>query len=210
MPVPGLHVVTNDEVLATPGFHERALRLLAECGPAIALHLRGPGTPPARLLSLAATLTPAARDANAVLLINDRLDVALASGAHGVQLAQRSMPVAAARSLHPDWVMGASVHGVEEAMAAEDADFLLLGTIWESASHPGRSAAGLSLVRQVCERVRHPVIVIGGVTPDRAEEARAAGAAGAAAVRGIWGAPDPVEAAAEYLASMNQRPGERA
>lgn len=204
MPVPGLHVVTNDEVLAAPDFHERAGRLIERCGPAIALHLRGPRTPPARLLSLAAALVPTARGAGATLLLNDRLDVALAVRADGVQLGQRSLPVAAARSLHQDWVIGASVHGIEEAVAADDADFVLVGTIWDSPSHPGREGAGLSLIGQVCGRVRSPVIAIGGVTPVRAAEARAAGAAGVAVVRGIWEATDPAEAASEYLASMSE------
>lgn len=210
MPVPGLHVVTNDEVLATHGFRDRALGLLEACGPGIALHLRGPGTPAARLLSLAKTLAPAARQARATFLVNDRADVALAVGADGVQLAQRSFPVAAARSLRPDWLIGASVHDPEEAVEAGEADFLVLGTIWDTPSHPGRGGAGLALVRQVCDRVESPVIAIGGVTPERAGEARRAGAAGVAAIRGVWGAADPVGAAAEYLASMSDWTGERA
>lgn len=209
IPVPRLHVVTNDEVLAAGGFHDRAIRLLDGCGSAIALHLRGPRTPTVRLLALAETLAPRARAARAVLLVNDRLDVALAVGADGVQLGQRSLPVAAARSLHPHWLIGVSIHGVEEAIAADDADFLVLGTIWESASHPGREGAGLPLVRQVCDRVRSPIIAIGGVTPERAAEARTAGAEGVAVVRGIWEASDPADAASEYLAYLNDPVGER-
>lgn len=199
MPLPGLHVVTDDEVLASAGFPERARALIEAHGPALAIHVRGPGTPVARLLAVAAALIPAARDSGALLLLNDRVDIALAVDADGVQLGRRSLPVAAARGLAPDWVIGVSVHGPDEAASVDGADFLLLGTIWETASHPGWEGAGVELVRRVRARVRIPIIAIGGVTPERAADARDAGAAGVAAIRGIWESDDPVASAADYL-----------
>lgn len=206
MSLPGLHVVTDDEVLADRGFRERASDLLEAHGRRIALHLRGPQTEPARLLALAEALAHAARRAGALLLVSDRADVALAAGAHGVQLGQRSVPVAAARTLSPGWLIGASVHDVAEAEGASSADFLLLGTIWETASHPGRKGAGLGLVREVLGLGR-PVVVIGGVTPERAVAARQLGAAGVAVLRGVWGESDPSGAAARYLAGMSEFDG---
>ncbi len=209
MPLPGLHVVTDDEVLGAPWFRERSGRLLESAGPSLALHLRGPHTPPARLLELAAALRPLAAETGALLLVNDRADVALAAGADGVHLGARSLPVAAARALRPDWRIGASVHDAAESRGAAGADFLVLGTIWASKSHPGREGAGLALLRSVVGAVDVPVIAIGGVTPERAATAVAAEAAGVAVLRGVWYHDDPARAAAEYLGSM-KRAGEGA
>lgn len=204
MLVPGLHVVTDDEVLGAGGFSARASRLMERHGPAVALHLRGPRTSPSRLLELAGILSPVAAGSGARLLINDRVDVALAADVDGVQLGQRSLPVPAVRPLRPDWLIGASVHDAAEAVAAERADFLVVGTVWPSASHPEREGGGLPLLRSVRDRVRLPVMVIGGVTPQRALDARAAGAAGVAVLRGVWGAEDPARAAGLYLDSMTE------
>lgn len=202
MPVPGLHVVTDDEVLGAHGFSDRARRLLDRHGPALALHLRGPRTAPARLLELAQSLAPVAAGSGARLLVNDRVDVALATDVHGVQLGQRSLPVMAVRALRSDWIVGASVHDTAEADRAEGADFLVVGTVWATASHPGLEGQGLPLIRELSARVEVPVIAIGGITADRAREAKAAGAAGVAVLRGVWGATDPVRAAAVYLENM--------
>lgn len=207
MTVPGLHVVTDDEVLAAPGFRTHARDLLERHGSRIALHLRGPHTPAAQLLMLAESLAPAATDSGGLLLVNDRADVALAAAVDGVQAGQRSIPLGALRTLAPDWLIGASVHSVEEAVAAAGADFLLAGTVWSSASHPGREGAGPDLVRQVAAAVHVPVIAIGGVTPERARAACSAGAAGVAVLSGVWREDVPARAAGRYLEAMTSRAG---
>lgn len=199
MRTPGLHVVTNDEVLADSRFPDRAGALLRAHGPDLALHLRGPRTPVRRLLDLARAIRQPASESGALLLVNDRVDVALAAAADGVQLGARSIPVAAARSIRQDWVIGASVHDPDELPTAAGSDFVLVGTIWATASHPGREGAGLDRVRDVHRRTDRPIIAIGGVTPSRAAEARSAGAHGVAVIRGVWDAGDPVEAAGSYL-----------
>ena len=158
-------------------------------------------------MELASALRPAAEEVGALLLVNDRVDVALAAGVDGVQLGGRSLPVAAVRALRSDLRIGASIHGVTDARGAEGADFLVLGTIWASESHPGREGAGLGQVRSVVESVDVPVIAIGGVTPRRAAAALAAGASGVAVLRGVWDDDEPARAAAEYLGSM-KRAGE--
>jgi thiamine-phosphate pyrophosphorylase len=91
----------------------------------------------------------------------------------------------------------ASVHslGEAEAAVAAGADGLVVGTIWPTASHPGREATGLSLVARAAALGR-PVIAIGGVTPERAREARRAGAWGVAAIGALWQAKD------RYAATM--------
>lgn len=204
MPLPGLHVVTDDAVLATADFLEGAAALMETHGPAVALHLRGPRTPVARLLSLAERLAATAADSGTPLLLNDRADVALAVNADGVQLGRRSLPVAAARGMAPHWVIGASVHGVDEASRAEAADFLVVGSIWETASHPGRRGAGLALIGEIRDRLRTPVVAIGGVTRQRAAAARRAGAYGVAVIRGVWESGDPVLAATGYLDALGE------
>ena len=82
---------------------------------------------------------------------------------------------------------------------AEGADFLVVGNIYETVSHPGRFPAGLGLVREAAVLGR-PVIAIGGMTPERAAEVKAAGAYGVAAIRGLWMAADPAAATLAMLA----------
>jgi len=80
----------------------------------------------------------------------------------------------------------------------EGADFLVVGNVYATLSHPDRPAGGLDLVRSTAD-LGIPVIAIGGITPDRAAEVRAAGAYGVAAIRGLWHAPDPAAAALAML-----------
>jgi thiamine-phosphate pyrophosphorylase len=122
----------------------------------------------------------------APVLVNDRVDVALAAGAAGVHLPEDGMEVAAARQLLPPGaIVGASVHSVEAA-ARSDADLVLLGPIWDS---PGKRPCGLSALAAAAARTR--VWAIGGIDASRAAEARAAGAAGVAVIRAVMAARDP-------------------
>ncbi|HXE56604.1 MAG TPA: thiamine phosphate synthase, partial [Gemmatimonadales bacterium] len=137
----------------------------------------------------------------ASVLVNARPDVARAVGAQGVQLGRDDLAPAEARAvLGPGWI-GASVHSIAEAeaAAAEGADFLLVGAIYPTASHPGRAPAGIGLVRAAAA-LGKPVIAIGGVTAERTAELRDAGAYGAAAIRALWSADDPARAALALLA----------
>ena len=169
-------------------------------GPDIVFHLRAPRSSGRRLYELAGAVVGYVIDADASLLVNDRLDVALAA-ADGAQVGARGVRVRDARwMLGPGRLLGASVHTAAEAndAAAEGADFVIAGTIWPTPSHPGRQGVGLELIRQVAPSGT-PVVAIGGVTPERAAEAREAGAAGIAMIRGVWDAADPGEAVREYL-----------
>lgn len=202
--IPALHVVTDDAILGEPGFLERAALILESSGGALALHLRGPGTSGRALFDAAVALAPMARGSGSLLLVNDRVDVVLAGALDGAQLGRRSLPIGAARTLMGERLLGASTHDAEEAVQAEreGADFVLLGTIWESASHPGRAGAGLERVAETVARVRLPVMAIGGVTPERAAAARAAGASGVAVIRGVWSHASPARAVKEYLDAL--------
>jgi thiamine-phosphate diphosphorylase len=201
-PLPQLHIVTDDAVLASKAFHDVAERVLERCGPAAALHVRGPATSGAKLYAIAAQLRTFALRSRAWLLVNDRVDIALAVRANGVQLGARSLEVRDARALLGDGAtIGCSVHDAAAALRAErdGADFLMLGTIYESASHAGHAAAGTALVRETAERTALDVIAIGGITPERIAAVAAAGAHGVAVLGGVWRTDDPAQAAAAYM-----------
>lgn len=134
----------------------------------------------------------------ALLIVNDRIDVAAAAVADGVQLGEQALPIEAARAVGGDAVLiGRSVHSKAAALEAEDAgaDFLVLGTVFPSRSHPGRTAGGLELVRDVTAAVHLPVIGIGGITAETAGQVIQAGASGVAVISAILGDPDPERAA---------------
>lgn len=119
------------------------------------------------------------------IILNDRLDVAVAAGAHGVHLKAESMPGDRARRLAPDeFLIGRSVHSVEEAAeaASEAPDYLILGTIFESGSKPGLAPLGIGALGQAVKAVLIPILAIGGVTASGAAEVARCGAAGIAAI----------------------------
>ena len=120
------------------------------------------------------------------LVVNDRLDVALAGHAHGVHLRADSMPASRVRALAPrGFLIGRSVHGASEAVAVEldgGVDYLVFGTIFTTPSKPGRPAAGTGALATVVAATRLPVLAVGGVTPERLADVARTGAAGFAAI----------------------------
>ncbi|HSJ14553.1 MAG TPA: thiamine phosphate synthase [Longimicrobiales bacterium] len=197
---PRLHIVSDDAVAAAPDFAARAAALLDAGGRDVALHLRAPALTTRALHELAAPLAVQALRTGARLQINDRVDVALAvrCGAH---LGVRGMPLPAARRLLDNALLGFSAHTREEVRLAEleGADYVFLGTIFPSETHPARPPAGVELVRRTVPGAGLPVLAIGGITPERVSEVRAAGAYGVAVIRGIWRAGDPLAALRAYL-----------
>ena len=117
-------------------------------------------------------------------MLSSRCDVALACGAAGVNLPERDISVAEARSLMDDRLVGKSVHSIESALKAEaeDTDYVIFGPVWESASHPGVAPKGISALEAVARSVGIAVLAIGGVTEERIELCLAAGADGYAAI----------------------------
>jgi thiamine-phosphate diphosphorylase len=121
------------------------------------------------------------------VVVNDRLDVALACGAAGVHLRGDSVPASAVRRMVPaGFVVGASVHTIAEALnAAPDVDYLVAGTVWPTASKPTASPEtllGLDGLARIAAGVAVPVLAIGGVTLDRLATIARTGAAGVAAI----------------------------
>lgn len=201
--LPRLHVVTDDETLSRAGWVRTARAVLEAGAERLALHLRGPGASGARLYELTRALLPGAVEVGALLLVNDRVDVALAAGADGAHLGRRSLGIASTRRILGDesWI-GVSTHAPDEVAGAagEGADFVFVGTVYPTPSHPGRRGGGAEAVRaaaRVAEGV--PVMAIGGVALDRVAEVLEAGAHGIAVIRGVWDAGDPVDAVMRYL-----------
>ena len=137
------------------------------------------------------------------LLINDRIDVALALEGVGVHLRSNSLPVTVARRLlGAQRLLGVSVHAVEEVMEAEaqGADYIVLGPIYETPSKQMFGPPlGIHTLEKACRLVRIPIIGIGGVTAARAHEMRRAGAFGVAVITAILGAADVESATRELL-----------
>jgi thiamine-phosphate pyrophosphorylase len=199
-PLPRVHAFTDAVIAGGSEFGIRAAAIAA-AGPAVALHARARGESGAALTALALRLVALARPPEAAVFVSARSDIAAALGATGVQLAKDDLsPSDARRVFHDGWI-GQSVHSRDEAEKAvrEGSDFLVVGNIYETDTHPGRPAAGLDLVRAT-SGLGVPIIAIGGLTPERAAEVHAAGAYGVAAVRGLWSAPDPAAATLALLA----------
>jgi thiamine-phosphate pyrophosphorylase len=165
----------------------------AVAGGVNAVQLREKELPAGDLLALARQLRGICGP-DALLIINDRVDVALLCGADGVQLGENGLPVAAVRQmLPPSMLVGASVHSVRAARQAEldGADYLLLGTIYPSPSHSEVVPAGTELLQDVTRRLGVPVVAIGGINADNAGDCWRAGARGIAVVSAIARAADP-------------------
>jgi thiamine-phosphate diphosphorylase len=200
LPLPRLHAITDERVARRADLGDVAKALAAGAGAELAFHARGRGLTGLEHFDMAVRLSdcPPAR-----LFVNDRLDVALATGAAGVQLGGESMAVADARRLNQEWWIGRSVHDLPQAEAAlaEGAEYLLLGPLFPTATHPTRTPLGTAALTAAA-RLGVPVVAIGGITPERVREVRDAGAWGVAAIRALWDAARPEEAARRMLEEM--------
>jgi thiamine-phosphate pyrophosphorylase len=168
------------------------------------LQLRWKGATGSALLALACEVVPLAADAGCRVIVNDRLDVALASHAAGVHLGQDDLPIAAARRVAGDRiVIGVSTHDVAEARAAEaaGADYVGFGPMFATASKADaltpRTLDGLRAVR---DTIAIPIVAIGGITPDTAPMILDAGADAVAMIGALATAPDPAELCTQILA----------
>ena len=155
---------------------------LRAAGRATILQLRGPELS-ARMVELQANELVASSPVP--VLVSSRCDIALASGAAGVNLPEYDIAVEDARELMGARLIGRSVHSLDGAIQAErqGADFVIFGPVWSSRSHPDSKSAGVAALAEVARALRIPVRAIGGVTEERIAECHAAGAAGYAAIR---------------------------
>lgn len=136
------------------------------------------------LLHVVGQCLDAVRGTRARVIVNDRLDVALAAGAHGVHLKSQSVPAPRARMIAPSgFLVGRSIHSPDEAGAmGASVDYLMFGTVFETTSKPGRGPAGCAALGAAVGATPVPVLAVGGVTVDNAVEVARTGAAGVAAI----------------------------
>jgi len=172
----------------------------AVAGGVTMVQLRDGEMPAGELLELARRLKAITRG-KALLIINDRVDVAMALEADGVQLPQDGLPTRAVRQLVGKYaVLGRSVHDVDTAHQAnrDGVEFVIAGTIYKSPSKPGVKPVGPGLISEITKDNALPVLAIGGITAEKVADVVKAGAAGVAVISAIVSAEDP-KAAAEAL-----------
>lgn len=194
-----LYLVTDSVICGPDG-------LMAVCRQALgagvkALQLRNKTADTRELIESALALSALAEKHGCLFLVNDRVDVALASGSRGVHLGSSDMPPALARRLlGPGAVIGVSVRTPEEAVEAwnSGADYLAANIVFETPTKPDpRTPLGLKGVRILADATPLPLVAIGGINIGNAREVMEAGAAGVAVVSAIMCAADPAKAAAD-------------
>lgn len=197
---PRLFIVMNTEVAERAGFRQHVESVLDAGGGECALQLRAHRWHGGGILELADDLRSLTRRYEAGLWVNDRIDVALAVRADGVQLGSRSMDPGSARRLlgRSCWI-GHSIHAATEGPVG--ADVYVLGNIFDTSSHPGRAPLGVKAVRAAA-RTGRPIVGIGGISPERTREVIESGAWGIAVLSGVWGAEDPAAATSRYVQAL--------
>jgi len=204
MRLPLLHVISPQGIGHDQHFKEMATALQAACGPELAIHLRDPGASGERLYDLARHLVDGARRHGGWCAVNERTDVALAAGVQAVQLGHRALPLAAVRrTVGERLALGVSVHSASEVREAADAgaNYVLLGTIFRSSSHPSAHPLGIAALSS-CRDSGVPVVAIGGIDRETVAAVMGAGASGVAVLSAVWEAGDPVEAARDLVDRM--------
>ena len=206
--IPVLHAVTNDEIVLRVDFVERARRVMHAGGSRVAVHVRAPRLGARRLHDLASRIADLQAETGAWLVVTERADVALTSGARAVQLTSRSMSAADARMVAPALWIGASVHSVEDAQAAVDggARWLVAGHIADANRHRATDDSVAEFIARLAANHSLPIIAIGGIRPEHVSALKAAGAYGVAVIRGVWNASDGGAAVIDYL-SAHGTPG---
>lgn len=188
-----LHVLTD--FLFQQRHSHAALARMALAGGADTIQFRQKTGGVRHLLREAARTQAVCAEQGAPLLIDDRIDVLLATGAAGIHLGQTDLPVDVARRiLGPDVLIGATATTLGEAQAAVDAgaDYIGFGPVFPTASKANpASVKGVHGLAAVCEAVSLPVIAIAGMTPERVPRVLEAGAHGVAVMTAISTAPDP-------------------
>jgi thiamine-phosphate pyrophosphorylase len=195
-----LYVITDEQIGHGLSHAELARRAVA--GGADTIQLRDKRLSGRDLLIVASAIREVTRDAGALFIVNDRLDVALAAGADGVHLGESDLPIEHARRIAPPgFIIGASVGSVTTAVraGAAGADYVALSPTFSTASKddagPGHGLAMLSAIRSA---VSLPLVAIGGITPGNVADVIAAGADGIAVISAVVG-EDDVTAAARDL-----------
>ncbi|CAN5794389.1 thiamine phosphate synthase [soil metagenome] len=195
-------MVLTDPLAAGARPLEKVIEAALAAG-ATAIQLRDKQAGTGELLPLARRLRERCHAHGALFLVNDRLDLALASGADGVHVGQDDLPAGEVRAVAPPgFVIGVSAETPALAIRAQrdGADYVGCGPVWATESKADAGVAiGLSGVASVVRAVRIPVVAIGGITPERVQGLLSEGAAGVAVIRAVLAASDPSAAARGLL-----------
>ncbi|NPB08362.1 MAG: thiamine phosphate synthase [Aquificae bacterium] len=181
MELPRLYAITDrkkygDDFLGT-------LRKILERGVRM-VQLREKDLPARDLYELALKVRELTKEYGAILLINERFDVARAVGAEGVHLPERSFPPSVVKRLFPDMIVGFSAHSLEGVLYAqkEGADFVTLSPIFKTSSHPEAEPLGPGVLREASRRASIPIYALGGITWERMKLCYRNGAYGIAGI----------------------------
>jgi len=191
------------------GGHEPAAlaRILLEAGARV-MQLRLKHAPGRELLAAARAIAAMCRERGAMLLVDDRADIAMLAGAAGVHLGQDDLPLEAARRLlGGDTVIGISTHSVEQAITAErgGADYVGFGPLYPGGLRNNAAGKGLAMLREVRAAVSVPIVAIGGITEATMSEALAAGADACEIITDVVRAPD-VAAKVRAILALHRSP----
>lgn len=204
----GLYLVTSQSLSA--GRNTETIVTAALAGGVRLIQLREKEMSLREYVRLAGRVRVLTAATDALLIINDRVDVALAVGADGVHLGQDDFPVAAARALAPDLVIGASTHSIEEAERAqvEGASYVNIGPIFSTGTKRWEGEfLGIEGLRRIAAHVGIPFSVMGGIKASHIPELVGAGARILALVTAVTAAEDPEQATRELLALIARAAG---
>jgi thiamine-phosphate pyrophosphorylase len=198
-----VYAITDRELTGLS--HAQQVRRLAAGGVRL-IQLRDKRASPRQLYEAALEAQRVARQFGVTLIINDRVDIALAIDADGVHVGQDDLPPENARALvGPAKIVGFSTHSVEQAVAADrlPVDYIAIGPIFSTTTKTDHEpVVGLDMIKSVRERISKPLVAIGGITLDRAAAVIAAGADAVAVVSGILSADDITERARQFCQQL--------
>lgn len=204
-PLPRLYAIT-DLAQARAASQADLVARLVSAGVRL-VQTRGSAVPEAAWCEDLIAATRAARLAGALLIVNDRPDLALLAGADGVHLGDTDLSVSAARRvLGPEKIIGLSTHSVEEALEAASlaVDYIALGPIFDSPTkQTGRMPLGLEAIAAIRRHLTLPLVAIGGITLDRAAAVREAGADSVAVISDLY-AGDLANRVGKFLTLLGQ------
>jgi thiamine-phosphate pyrophosphorylase len=208
--VSGLYVIIDTQMLKGRSHLEVADQAIR--GGAKMIQLRDKIQSKKKVLPVAEQLKTLCNEHNVLFIVNDYLDVALATNADGLHLGQDDLPINVARKLMLlDKIIGCSTTTVEQAVQAqsEGADYIAVGAIYQTLSKTSTTTparvVGLDTLRQVRQAVNLPIVAIGGITKDNAPEVVAAGADAVAVISAVLGAESPETAVRQIVASIKAK-----
>ncbi len=203
MKISGLYLVTNNDLLAQNSelsLHEGIEEAIS--GGVRVIQLREPILSAQEVYEIAKSGVRLARENKVTFLINDRVDIMLATDADGVHLGWRSLSVGVTRELIGNKkIIGVSTHSVRESLKAQDAgaDYVTIGPIYPTPSKYGiLDPLGVDVLKEAVSSLEIPVVAIGGIQPEHIAEVAATGVSSLAIMSGIMGAADIRSAVEDY------------